>query len=241
CNDAILDCCAILGEPRHCLGIVASARGFFGGRIKIRGEGCVDWQDPQGTGGSSGLAVTSDWLTKTLEMQSDARCILVVEKDGIFNRLLQDGFFNRSASLSKEIPCILVTGQGFPPLAVRACVHRLAKAFQLPVFGLSDCNPFGLALLLVYKLGSVRLGVDASKYAVPDLRWLGLRPSQLDDLQLTDEVFQDLKTVDLARANSLSTMSFILNKPEGHSYGREVDYWKSTITPGDEKNDHRSS
>lgn len=38
---------------------------------------------------------------------------------------------------------MLVTGQGFPPLAVRACVHRLAEALRLPVLGLVDCNPFG--------------------------------------------------------------------------------------------------
>ena len=42
-----------------------------------------------------------------------------------------------------RIPSILVTGQGFPPLAVRACVHRLVEAFDLPVLGLVDCNPFG--------------------------------------------------------------------------------------------------
>lgn len=38
---------------------------------------------------------------------------------------------------------MLVTGQGFPPLAVRACVYRLAEALDLPVLGLVDCNPFG--------------------------------------------------------------------------------------------------
>lgn len=38
CNDAILDCCNLLGEPRHCLGIVASSRGYISGRIAFRGE-----------------------------------------------------------------------------------------------------------------------------------------------------------------------------------------------------------
>lgn len=38
CNDAILDCCALLREPRHCLGIVASSRGYLAGRISVRGE-----------------------------------------------------------------------------------------------------------------------------------------------------------------------------------------------------------
>lgn len=43
----------------------------------------------------------------------------------------------------RRIPSVLVTGQGFPPLAVRACVYRLAEALDLPVLGLVDCNPFG--------------------------------------------------------------------------------------------------
>ncbi|CAN0446311.1 unnamed protein product, partial [Discosporangium mesarthrocarpum] len=154
-NDAILDCCALLEEPRHCLGIVASARGSFSGRVKIRGEGTQDWQDPLASGGSFGLAVTSDWVTRPLEVWSDARCIIVIEKDGIFNRLVEDGFYNRFVvdrcttppppilGFYSRIPSILITGRGFPALAVRACVHRLAKALHLPVYGLADCNPFG--------------------------------------------------------------------------------------------------
>ncbi|CAM9913684.1 unnamed protein product, partial [Discosporangium mesarthrocarpum] len=81
----------------------------------------------------------------------------------------------------------------------------------------------GLSLLLVYKLGSTRLGPAASKYAVPDLKWIGLRPSQLEDLDLPPEVFQELKPVDVSRARSLSTMGFVRNDPDG--FGREVDYW----------------
>ncbi len=38
-------------------------------------------------------------------IQSDASCIIVVEKEGIYSRLSEDRFFDR-------IPCILVTGKG---------------------------------------------------------------------------------------------------------------------------------
>lgn len=59
------------------------------------GQGFENWQDPRSTGGSSGLAITSDWLTRPLELKSDARIILVVEKDGVFNRMVEDGFYDR--------------------------------------------------------------------------------------------------------------------------------------------------
>lgn len=58
-------------------------------------QGFEDWQDPRSTGGTSGLAITSDWLTRPLELKSDARYVVVVEKDGVFNRLVEDGFFDR--------------------------------------------------------------------------------------------------------------------------------------------------
>lgn len=43
-------------------------------------------------------------------------------------------------------------------------------------------------MLLQYKLGSTRQGPGSAKYAVPDLKWVGLRPSQLDDLDLPLQV-----------------------------------------------------
>ena len=58
-------------------------------------QGFEDWQDPRSTGGTSGLAITSDWLTRSLELKSDARYVVVVEKDGVFNRLVEDGFYDR--------------------------------------------------------------------------------------------------------------------------------------------------
>lgn len=58
-------------------------------------KGFEDWQDPRSTGGTSGLAITADWLTRPLELKSDARYVLVVEKDGVFNRMVEDGFFDR--------------------------------------------------------------------------------------------------------------------------------------------------
>lgn len=46
----------------------------------------------------------------------------------------------------------------------------------------------GLSVLLQYKLGSNRQGAGSAKYAVPALKWVGLRPSQLDHLDLPPQV-----------------------------------------------------
>ena len=64
-----------------------------------------------------------------------------------------------------------------------ALVHALRTQLQVPVYGLCDWNPFGLALLLSYKIGSAAGGAEASRYAVPCMAWLGLRAAQIDRLE----------------------------------------------------------
>jgi DNA topoisomerase VI subunit A len=43
-------------------------------------------------------------------------------------------------------------------------VRALQTALKLPAYGLVDCGPFGLSLLLTYVTGSVRMGVEAARY-----------------------------------------------------------------------------
>ena len=68
---------------------------------------------------------------------------------------------------------MVVTGCGYPALSVRAVVKSLSVQLGLPVLGLFDYNPHGVQILLTYKLGSIRMGLEGHAYAV-DLQWLGL-------------------------------------------------------------------
>ena len=65
-----------------------------------------------------------------IRIESDARCILVIEKEGIYTRLSEDKFFLR------YFPCILVTGKGFPDIATRRWVRRMQRTLRIPVYGL---------------------------------------------------------------------------------------------------------
>lgn len=119
---------------------------------------------------------------------------------GVYNRLSEDKLF-------ELFPCILVTGKGFPDIATRSFVHTVHKKLNLPVYGLADCNPFGLLVLQTYEFGSARLGMDGgSRYGVP-IQWLGLRPSQVEGItdingkavKLPPAVFQKLTGLDRRR------------------------------------------
>ncbi|CAM9229292.1 unnamed protein product [Ectocarpus sp. 6 AP-2014] len=73
------------------------------------------------------------------------------------------------------------------------------------------------------------------------MKWVGLRPSQLDDLDLPDEasrknkkrifkVHQTLSQQDLARAQSVANSTLVTDNPD--TYGEEVEYWLDTENPG---------
>ena len=102
-----------------------------------------------------------------------ARYILVVEKDAIFTYLCGQRIWD-------TLPCIVVTGCGYPPLSVRAVVKQLATQLSLPVVGLFDYNPHGLRILLTYKFGSTRMGLEAHAYAT-DVKWLGVHHDDVFD------------------------------------------------------------
>jgi meiotic recombination protein SPO11 len=205
CDLAIQDAACILQVPRNSLGLKASPRGWFCGDIQLLQKGdnnvILDGRALQSVQGSP---VSSDWLKPASQRNftvqtTAAECILVVEKEGVYNRLSEDRFFD-------DYPCILVTGKGFPDLATRAIVHALHFCLDLPVRGLADCDPFGVMVLHTYQHGSKRMGLDGGdRFAVP-MEWVGLRPSQVEELKrgkpaLPREVFQELTDLDKRRLN----------------------------------------
>lgn len=132
---------------------------------------------------------------------SRSRQIVVVEKDGVFRRLVEERFYDTYA-------CILVTGVGVPDMPTRACVAHLERELQIPVYALVDWNPWGLAIVLCYKLGSARLGTEAKRYTV-DVKWLGLRASQVARLGVGQAGLQALTARDRKRATDLRDSSWI--------------------------------
>ncbi|XP_072964701.1 meiotic recombination protein SPO11-2 isoform X1 [Typha angustifolia] len=192
-NRTIQDVVSLLRCTRQSLGVMASSRGAIAGCLVLQepGEESIDCSKL----GSAGHAITGDLnLLSKLVFHSDARYIIIVEKDAIFQRLTEDCFFN-------HIPCILITAKGYPDIATRFVLHRLSQNFpDIPIFGLVDWNPAGLAIICTYKYGSISMGLESYRYAC-NVKWLGLRE---DDLQLIPQSsLLELKPRDLQIAKSL--------------------------------------
>jgi meiotic recombination protein SPO11 len=117
-------------------------------------------------------------------------------------------------------------------------VQSLHRELDLPVVGICDSNPFGISVLALYHCAGDRMGVDGNmKYSVP-IRWIGLRPSTVADLedQLPKEVFQKLTDRDYKRIDALldETHSFLNEareeeiltmKDAGYKVELEALYW----------------
>ncbi|VAI75846.1 unnamed protein product [Triticum turgidum subsp. durum] len=135
-NQTIQDVVSLLRCTRQSLGIMASSRGALIGRLVLHEpeEEHIDCSIL----GPSGHAITGDLnQLSRLNLSSDARYLIVVEKDAIFQRLAEDRLYN-------QIPCILITAKGYPDIATRFILHRLSQTFpNMPIFALVDwLSPF---------------------------------------------------------------------------------------------------
>ena len=188
----------VLGCPREELGVISSGgKGIAAGCLRVWSGGT--WHDCRAQGR---FAVPGDpRVVATLCFQTSARFILVVEKETVFKRLLEE-------ELDTMVPVVLVSGRGYPDVSTRVFMQRLASAFPaLPVVGLVDWNPHGVAILSLFKHGFVKnmrstIGLSAAA-AVPQLVWAGIHAEDIPD----GAQLQEYTARDRAMANMLLTTS----------------------------------
>lgn len=167
-NNTLQDLVAFIGCTRDSLGICASSSGGIAGLLLWKENG-GNWENCSTSSNGKRIPGSIDDTTQFKSM--GARYILVVEKDAVFTYLCGQRIWD-------SLPCILMTGCGYPSLSVRALLKQLQTQFHLPVLGLFDYNPHGLRILLTYQYGSVRMGTESYAYAV-DIHWLGVHYKDL--------------------------------------------------------------
>lgn len=50
---------------------------------------------------------------------------------------------------------VVITGKGFPDFTTRKFVKICAESLSIPVLALTDCDPWGIEIVCVYKYGSL--------------------------------------------------------------------------------------
>ncbi|CAG5056656.1 unnamed protein product [Parnassius apollo] len=99
-DEAVRDVCCLLQTPPWNLGIIATAKGLIAGSIKLhmKDGSCIDCF------GAGGTLIPQD-VEGIKEFRSTAKYILVVEKDAVFQKLLDEG------ALVRLGPLIILTAQ----------------------------------------------------------------------------------------------------------------------------------
>jgi len=183
-NKALLTLMDAIGCERHELGIFTTARGFVAADPYYETL-CLNQQGSLVADLSAhpdGLSI-SDHLTTISTIQTNAACVLVVEKDTVFQSLVSTPRFFH------HVPCILITARGYPDNVTIRFLNRLQLicGSSLPFLYLGDLDPHGICIFLTYYralntpmewvgLHYEDIGIDYNQHSLLGLK---LKPSDL--------------------------------------------------------------
>jgi len=203
CDPIIEDVEVMLNSLREELHLYAQKRGDMVGPITLVDRG--DEIDCSRMG-SGGYGIPSIVEPEVIEFRkSDAKFVLHVEKDTVWQRFNEDKFW-------REHHCILTHGGGQPPRGVRRMLYRLHNELKLPVYCLLDNDPWGYYIYSVIKQGSINLAYESKRMAVPEARYLGLRSIDLERCGLSDSVKINLNDNDIKRVKQIAEYPWFAGK-----------------------------
>eukprot|EP01135_Chromosphaera_perkinsii_P004339 Nk52_evm6s278 gene=Nk52_evmTU6s278 len=203
-SDPVIDDVAcMVGCTRSSLNVVASEKGVVIGRVQFRDSGDFIDCTRMGTGGKA-IPSLVDNIT---DIQGDAKFVLLVEKDAAFMRLSEDRFYN-------DYPCIIITAKGQPDVSTRIFLKMVTQKLNIPILGLVDSDPYGLKILSVYMSGSKNMSYDSAHLTSSDIKWLGVRPSDLDRYQIPKECRLEMSEFDIKTGQELLKEEFVKKNKE---------------------------
>jgi DNA topoisomerase-6 subunit A len=188
---------------REELHLFATRRGSVVGKLVIEDAGDRIDLSRMGRGGWSLPSICEPDVIKFLDCK--AEFILFVEKDAVFTRLNEDGFW-------KKHNCILMTTGGQATRGARRLLQRMSLELKLPSYVLVDNDPWGLYIYSVLKQGSINLAYESMRMAVPDVRFLGMSSFDYAKYKLTSAVEIKLKKEDIARAEQMKAYPWFKHK-----------------------------
>jgi meiotic recombination protein SPO11 len=203
-DNLIDDLSALLSVTRPSLNVSAASKGIVIGHIQFEESGDFIDCTAQGMGKS-----ISPNISKIKKMESDAELVLIIEKDAVFNRLAEDHFYD-------YVPSIIITAKGQPDMATRMFLKKIDKELKLPIVAIMDADVYGFEILRVYSVGSKALSFEATNLAVPNIKWMGLLPSDLEDQEykIPSSTHLKLTNNDKTKIKSMLQEEFVKRKPE---------------------------
>ena len=201
-NKAVEDLELITDLLREQLHINANKLGAAAGRVVIKDKGdLIDWSKL----GSGGWSIPSS--VEELEFKKvDAKFVLYMEKAAIWERLHEDKLWDK-------MKCAIIASQGQATRGIRRLLQRMNTELGLPVYVLTDFDPYGIYIYSVLKTGSISLAHISARLAIPEAKFLGLTADDIIKYDLKRQIIK-FKDVDLKRLKEISKYDWFKNKKD---------------------------
>lgn len=126
----------------------------------------------------STTATTIPTQVGNIIVETSAEAVLIVEKDTVFKKLIEQKIFEKLENL------LLLTGKGYPDINTRLFLKKLLEHKNIKVYCLVDGDPYGIHIMTIYRYGSRALDHVREQISCPQVRWIGITPSEMKKLNL---------------------------------------------------------
>lgn len=197
----IRDLEVILNKSREEMSVVADTKGKISGNISLISAGDTIDARKMGNLGTPLPAIVDDLEFKDVT----ADYVLVIEKAAIFEKL-------NFLRWWKDHNCILATGKGQPDRATRRFLRRMSDEYHLPIYVVTDSDPYGFYIYSTYKIGSISLSYEVERLACPQIQFLGVSTSDIYNYKLPKDTIIEAEETDIKRAQELKKYPWFQSK-----------------------------
>jgi DNA topoisomerase-6 subunit A len=189
-------------NSRELLNINANKNGSIAGSVVVEDRGDrIDWSKM----GSGGWSIPSN-VEDIKFLKVNAKYVLYMEKAAVWERLHEDKFWDKQK-------CIIISSQGQTTRGIRRLLQRLNKDYQLPIYVLTDMDPWGIYIYSVLKFGSISLSHLSEKLALPSAKYLGITVDDIKNYKLDKHLIK-FKDKDSSRLSQISKYEWFKDNKE---------------------------
>ena len=201
-DSVIEDLEVITGLAREQLHVNANKNGSVSGMVIVEDRGdTIDWSKL----GSGGWSIPSN-VEGIKFKKVKAKYILYMEKAATWERLNEDKFWEKNN-------CIIMSSQGQTTRGIRRLLQRFYEEYNLPIYVLTDFDPWGFYIYSVVKYGSINLAYASEKLTIPGIKFLGITGEDIENYDLKKHLI-NFKENDLTRLKQISEYEWFKDNKE---------------------------
>src|SRR3990167_6973120 len=201
-DSVIEDLELITDHSREQLNINANKNGSVAGKVIIEDKGdTIDWSKL----GSGGWSIPSN-VENIKFKKVTGKYILYMEKAAVWERLHEDKFWDKQN-------CSIRSSQGQTTRGIRRLLQRLYEEHHLPIYVLTDFDPWGFYIYSVVKYCSISLAYMSEKLTIPGVKYLGISADDINNYELKKH-FIKLNDQDTSRLKQISEYDWFKDNKE---------------------------